>query len=66
MQQLVEAIKQNNLEKVRELISTVNINETFKEWDESYRRDVEQTPLQYATNANQIEIVYFFVYFVLL
>ena len=34
MQQLVEAIKENNLDKVRELISTVNINGTFKEWDE--------------------------------
>src|ERR1700722_8938528 len=57
MQQLVEAIKQNNLERFKELISTVNINETFKEWDESNKREAERTLLQYAANDGRIEIV---------
>jgi hypothetical protein len=57
MQQLVEAIKQNNLDKVKELISTVNINETFKEWNESKKIEAERTPLQYAANAGHLEIV---------
>jgi len=35
----------------------VNINEPFKEWEESYKIYAERTPLQYAVNSGQIEIV---------
>jgi ankyrin repeat protein len=52
MNQLVKAIKENNLKKVKELISTVNINRTFKN-----NRDKEQTPLQYAVESGFTEIV---------
>jgi ankyrin repeat protein len=63
MQQLVESIKQNNLDKVKQLISTLNINETFKEWDKSYRRNAERTPLQYAVEEGHLEIVQFLLEF---
>jgi ankyrin repeat protein len=57
MEQLIEAIKQNNFDKVKELISTVNINEIFEEKDDNTKTKVKQTPLQYAVIMGNTQIV---------